>query len=652
MGIARWAASVVATLGLFTCAEAAPLAAYGGLPSIERIEISPDGTKLAVAISDGEQRTLGVRDLASDKMDRFPVGAAKVRRLDWAGNENLIITTSQTSAILGVTGGRDEHYLGYRFNLATRKVFPLLRGSLTRGGTGTYIRDGNEDLGASLNVMVGPPEVLTLDGKPALFVRGVTFPNYKGVLTLFRMDLKTDRPVLVELGADDTRSMVLGESGQVVAKADWETESGRWTLRLRDGAAWRVVHTAVAKLSPPFLAGLGRDGRSVVVGEPGDKGVIFREISLAGRGEPLPIKDADGLVHDPETQRLIGHYSLVGDEHRYTFFDPADQKLWDAVKSAFRGNHVTLESWSLDRRKIVVLADSPVEGQGYALVDLASKRAEWLGARYQRLQPEDISPVQPVRFKARDGLELSGYLTTPRGAEAKNLPLIVFPHGGPAARDAPGFDWWAQAMASRGYAVLQVNYRGSDGFGWPFLEAGFGEWGRKMQTDLSDGARRLADQGVIDPKRVCIVGASYGGYAALAGAAIDTGVYRCAASVAGLSDLRRFMTWSKTQNGITAQRYWARFMGADSPSDPVLSEISPAAHVDRITVPILLIHGRDDTVVPLEQSQIMADALKKAGKPVELLVQKGADHWLSQGPTRIETLAATMAFVEKHNPPN
>ncbi|HKP77819.1 MAG TPA: alpha/beta fold hydrolase, partial [Phenylobacterium sp.] len=192
---------------------------------------------------------------------------------------------------------------------------------------------------------------------------------------------------------------------------------------------------------------------------------------------------------------------------------------------------------------------------------------------------------------------------------------------------------------------------GSDGFGDELLAAGYGEWGRKMQTDLSDGVAHLAAEGVIDPKRVCIVGASYGGYAALAGAALDTGVYRCAASVGGLSDLGRFVTWSKIQRGPSAFRYWTRFMGAEE-DRKVLAEISPAANIDKVTIPVLLIHGKDDSVVPAEQSQLMAEALRKAGKPVELVVQKGEDHWLSRGATRLEMLSATMAFVEKHNPPN
>ena len=145
---------------------------------------------------------------------------------------------------------------------------------------------------------------------------------------------------------------------------------------------------------------------------------------------------------------------------------------------------------------------------------------------------------------------------------------------------------------------------------------------------------------------------AHGFDAALAGAALDPGVYRCAASFGGPSDLGRFVNWARSHNGFGALRYWTRFMGAEDDRAAVLAQISPAAHVDKVTIPVLLIHGADDTVVPLEQSQIMADALKKAGKPVELVVQKGADHWLSRGDTRLQTLEATMAFVEKHNPPN
>ena len=266
-----------------------------------------------------------------------------------------------------------------------------------------------------------------------------------------------------------------------------------------------------------------------------------------------------------------------------------------------------------------------------------------------------MSQIKPITYKAADGLEITGYLTLPHGRAPKDLPLVVLPHGGPEGRDTLGFDWWSQALASRGYAVLQPNFRGSEGFGDKFVEAGYGQWGKLMQTDLSDGVRHLAKQGLIDPKRVCIVGASYGGYAALAGATMDRGVYRCAASVAGPADLRRMLIDNNDRFGSgrnAGLRYWLRFMGADGVKDPDLSAISPAKMADRIDIPVLLIHGKDDTVVPYVQSTIMADAMKKAGKPVELVTLNGEDHWLSRGATRLQMLTSVVGFLEKNNPPN
>ena len=246
------------------------------------------------------------------------------------------------------------------------------------------------------------------------------------------------------------------------------------------------------------------------------------------------------------------------------------------------------------------------------------------------------------------------YLTLPPGRPDKDLPLVVLPHGGPAAADSNRFDWWAQALAAEGYAVVQPNYRGS-AVTEKLETAGYGEWGRRMQTDLSDAVRYLAQRGTIDPKRVCIVGASYGGYAALAGVTLDPGVYRCAVSVAGLGDLRRFLRWTnelQNKRDTLNMLYWDRFMGISGPDDPALQAISPVQHVAAVTAPVLLIHGSDDTVVPYQQSEMMADALKRAGKSVSLVTLKHEDHWLSRNDTRYQMLQATVEFLKANNPPD
>ena len=204
--------------------------------------------------------------------------------------------------------------------------------------------------------------------------------------------------------------------------------------------------------------------------------------------------------------------------------------------------------------------------------------------------------------------------------------------------------------------MLQPQFRGSTGFGAAHRDAGFGEWGRKMQTDVSDGVRHLAAQGIIDPKRVCIAGASYGGYAAMAGVTVEQGVYRCASAVAGVSDLRRMLQREVSDAGGTRAtatvRWWQRFMGAKSPNDTAVDAVSPARLAAKLSVPLQLIHGKDDLVVPFEQSRFMESAAKDAGKPVEFVTLAAEDHWLSRPATRIAMLEAQIAFLEKHNPPD
>lgn len=636
MSVRLLVAAVCLALGA-SPASAASLELYGRLPSVEDVSISPDGARVALITTKGEERQIVLRNQADGKLTVLGAGAAKVRDLQWADSDNLLVTTSTTALIMGLSGPKREYFQAFHYNVPSGKMKLLLR-----------------DADNALNTIHGPPVIRTLDGKPTVFLEGVRFVGGRGRLALFQVDLKSTRSKLVHEGFENTRDWLVGPDGEPLAESEYDAQKTRWTLKVKAPTGWRTVRVMEAGSERPVLIGLGRDGQSVLVADSDGDQVVLREIAPAAGAWSAPFDrpESGQPIFDPRTHALIGFHSLVGDEARYVFFDPESAKAWSKIEKAYKGERVSLVSWTDDRSKVIVLVDSPTDGPAYAVVDFATHKGTWLGVRYEQLQPQYIGPVRQLSFKAADGLPLTGYLTLPHGRSPKNLPLVVQPHGGPAVRDEPGFDWWAQAMASRGYAVLQVNYRGSAGFGWNFLKAGFGEWGRKMQTDLSDGVRHLAAEGIVDPKRVCIVGASYGGYAALAGATLDPGVYRCAASIAGPSDMRRFVVWSKTQSGIEAQRYWSRFMGAEALRDPVLQQISPAMNADKTEIPILLIHGRDDTVVPLEQSQIMERALQKAGKPVEMVVMPGEDHWLSRGDTRLQMLSSVVGFLEKHNPPN
>ncbi|HEX4742407.1 MAG TPA: S9 family peptidase [Caulobacteraceae bacterium] len=614
--------------------EAAPLEAYGRLPAIEEAKVSPDGKLIALVVTDGEARAVEVAQATDLKAFlRFPAGEKKVRWLEWAGSNHLIVTTSHTTDIPGISAPREEWFAAIDLDLATHKERVLLKG-----------------VPKTIDAVLAPPTVRIINGRPCAFVEAFHFPSNAGYVSLFKVDLDGGLSDLVEEGQPFNRAFLVDDQGEPLALTQYDPKSRRWTVKVQRNAVWRTVKTMDAAIETPELVGLGRDGRTALVYDDVQGASALHEVGRDSSDWGAAVAaDAEAEpIHDPSTGRMLGFYTLEGDQDRYVFFDPPDQKRWDAVVKAYPDERVTLVSVSADHQKMVVLADSPTAGPAYAFVDIPAGSARWLGSRYPAVK-SDVAPVTPIAFKAADGTPLTGYLTLPKGRPAKGLPLVVLPHGGPAARDDPGFDWWAQGLASRGYAVLQVNYRGSDGFGWKFLAAGFGEYGRKMQTDLSDGVRWLASQGTIDPKRVCIVGGSYGGYAALAGVTLDPGVYRCAVSVAGISDMKRMVGWDKDRSSVATERYWDRYVGVDKGRS--LDEISPIRHLDRVTVPLLLIHGKDDTVVPYEQSQMMANALQKAGKDVRLVTLKSEDHWLSRGETRLQMLQATMDFLEKNNPP-
>ena len=335
-------------------------------------------------------------------------------------------------------------------------------------------------------------------------------------------------------------------------------------------------------------------------------------------------------------------------------FEPSAAARVRGTLKAFPNESVDLASWSQDFAKIIVFTSGSGDSGTYWLVDIPTGDAKPLGYSYPSVEADDVGTIQVVDWKPADGLELHGVLSLPAGRPGKALPLVVMPHGGPEARDYPVFDWWAQAFASRGYAVFQPNFRGSAGYGSAFRNAGFGQWGRKMQSDISDGVAELARRGVIDPKRACIVGGSYGGYAALAGVTLQNGLYRCAVSVAGVSDPAGMISESQFQSGDDniSERYWKTFMGVNYRYAAEMEPFSPLKQAARADAPILLIHGADDTVVPIEQSRGMAKALRAAGKPVELLEMATADHWLLLEDTRGAMVTRSVAFVEKYNPPD
>jgi dienelactone hydrolase len=500
-----------------------------------------------------------------------------------------------------------------------------------------------------MNVLHDDVMVRHIDGHTMLFIPGIHVTDVT-LPALFRVDLTNGVQRTLRLGDTLTESWLVDDKGAIAAEEDYDQQEQRWRmLDRRDGRPHEIA-SGREPIDIPRLLGFGPEPGTLLVQTCEDGDPVWRLLSLQNGTFGPAMAERDSLeapIEDRLTYRMIGGVH-IDDTMHFVFFDPKAQSLWRSIVEGFADEQVEFISASADFRKVVVLVNGPVHGYSYELMDMNTFKSQPIGAVYETIGT--ALPVERVTYEAADGLEIPAYLTFPRGRPAKNLPLIVFPHGGPATRDTAEFDWWAQAMASQGYLVLQPNFRGST-VTTRHLQAGFGEWGRKMQTDLSDGVRYLVKQGMVDPARVCIVGASYGGYAALAGVTLDPGVYRCAVSVAGISDLKRLL---QDVNAFDDRdrRYWNRFIGVSGPADPQLLQLSPIKHVAAINVPVMLVHGRDDTVVRFDQSRDMYDAMRHAKKDVEMVTLKNEDHWLSRGETRLQMLQSSMAFLRAHNPPD
>jgi dipeptidyl aminopeptidase/acylaminoacyl peptidase len=362
-----------------------------------------------------------------------------------------------------------------------------------------------------------------------------------------------------------------------------------------------------------------------------------------------PKYDAGEPIYDPWTDRIIGT-TYMDDKTEFQYFDPNLQALQKGLEAAFPDVAVRAVSWTTKLDKVIVEVDGPRRPFDYYYLDRATHAATKIGSAYPGLHAPDLGSVQFYPYKARDGLDIPAYLTLPPGKPLSGLPLIVLPHGGPDARDSIGFDWMAQFFANRGYAVLQPNYRGSWGYGRKFTQAGLHQWGLKMEDDLTDGVTKLVSDGFVDPKRVCIVGASYGGYAALAGAALTPNVYACAVSFAGVSDLPKMISEERVRYGKDSARvsFWISRIGSTYDDSEQLAATSPARQADRIKCPVLLMHGEGDTTVQIEQSEIMADAMRRAGKQVEFIRFPDEDHYFNLADTRIRFLKETEAFLNKY----
>jgi dipeptidyl aminopeptidase/acylaminoacyl peptidase len=637
--------------GLLNAAEDTalpPLSAYGKLPGVEDMALSPSGDLVATIARLDDRRALIIGRVGGAVLHRYALNELKTQRLQWAGERHLIVSVRSTQNLGIVYGGKYE--------LGNLMIVDVVSGEVD-----SPLYKSKKVLNASFHTYA-PIEadgrwfqcIDTMPMNSSVHSGDAWISNFEFDVTCIDLE-KGHRQVLAR-GRKDGSGWVIAPGLKVIAYETYDRLKAKWSLN--DFERREELVEAEDNFGDNNLVGQGRVPGTVVYYLTDVRGASrLMEIAVDGKSPPIelyPDTKLKGLSFDRETGLLAGVIK-EGDVPELEMFDSRRQAIVQGTRKAFPGSQVHFRSASANWQKLIVYTTADDDPGTWWFVDITKGDAQPVGYDRPEIRARDVGAARIWHYKAGDGLNIPAILTLPpsvkAGEKAEKMPLVVLPHGGPQSRDYLGFDWLAQAFASRGYVIFQPNFRGSGNYSVAYRDAGFGQWGRKMQTDLSDGVAALAKTGLIDPERVCIVGASYGGYAALAGVTLQQGIYRCAVSIAGLSDLPAWLRSFEHRRLHDAERFLDEYLGVSSSRADELEEISPAFQAANADAPVLLIHGKDDTRVPIYHSEKMYSRLKKKDKNVQFVKLEGEDHFLSRSDTRQRTLEAAVGFVLEHNPP-
>lgn len=606
-----------------------PIARFAELPQLRKPILSPDGHRIAArSIANGET-TLVILDADHPEtvINKIKIGKASVADLNWAGNGRLLLQVLSKEKL---PGGDEIPFL----RLIAIDVDTGASRVVDRRSQGTYAGDVlYTDPTGSWALVAGQDDIFS-------------YPSVK------RVDLATGNSKVIENPRDGVWDWYADDQG--IVRAGISYDGNRWTIWYREKPEekLREIHGKFPKDDNSTVDRfIFRGDKSWIVTNErtGRFGLYKYDVKTQTIGEPI-FENAEVDLDDVYYDAVTGDVDAVEyeDDRPRVYWLDADMKALQAKLDKAVPTSVNLPvDWSKDDKRALIFSSSATDPGLYYLLDRTSLQMHPVLNPYPDIDPAALAPVKPIRYQARDGLMLRGYLTLPVGRDAKGLPLIVLPHGGPFARDDWDYDPLVQFFANRGYAVLQPEFRGSTGFGKDFVEKGYGEIGKKMQDDLDDGVDWLVKSGEVDPKRVCIVGLSYGGYAALWGAIRNPDRYRCAASWAGPSDLPAMMHYDR--KSFSATRYfreWRKKFSGDSDLDAV----SPVHFADRLKIPVLIGHGEDDDTVPAKQSHKMVDALTKAGANVTSVFYKDSQHDFGSSADLQDWLQHLEAFLSKYNP--
>lgn len=625
-----------------------PLEVFAQFPQLETPRLSPDGKLVAVKVRNAGTQVLAILPLApgakpeiiardaAEAQDKQ--GQRMVRNWQWLDGDHLLITITYRENL----GGRWYDIGRYAvYNRAKRKVVPMgwdqaiygtdLLWASSEGPPRVLIQRHNLRNGTE---MIAQPEVISVDADTGAY-------TYAQRANPIVSDWVADGSGVVRFGSSYDRAT--GKI-RVLYRPDVDTNYRTLLLAKSDRYEDLAMPSLILRGSDKAYAYSRADGyRALYEYDLTDMKLGRKVFGVAGY-------DIDGAFLNHEDTALAGvRYTEAGSQTH--FFDARLRAIEGVLEEKFGKGVVQIDSADAAREKVVFHLERPGRSAAYYVFDAASGGLGLLGWQRDALKDAALNPVSAIRYAASDGKQIEAILTRPRSRPgAGKLPVVVLPHGGPWARDSVDWDGfgWAQALAELGYVVLQPNFRGSSGYGTAWEKAGERAWGLRMQDDLNDGLAYLAAQGIADPKRACMMGWSYGGYAAARAAQRDGARYRCAIAGAGVFDLRQMVEYDVDYLG----RYAAKAALGSAATD--LDAISPAKHAGDVSIPLLIVHGAKDVRVPVAQARTLVAALKRAGK-VEgtdfvYLEQPQNTHNLLREADRLEFLKAVKTFLAKHNP--
>ncbi len=622
-------------------------AKFATLPFVERAVMSPDGQWIGGLFAVGGQRRICIISIFGTAAPRC-VAVPEMTEpggLEWVNDDNLLIHVTQ---LIPVEADRWYVHRVINFNRVSGKITRLLWDA--KGQTADDVLWTARD---------GSPMAL-IAAQDSIYLGEDFWP------TVYRVNVETGVKSRALKGYEDVMHWEADAEGEVRLGYGYSDahRTSRLLYRANRNDLFRVIDRADDRkredLIQPVGFGSAPDSVLVIRNDEDKRSSLFdydlraqkdlRKLWTAPEGSWIT-----SVIMAEDGKTVLG-VRLAGKQRERVWLDPALAELQAAFAKSVPESRVSITSFSRDRQRMLVQIDRADTPGAIYFFDQAGSSLQRISYISEELHSTPLNPVSAVTYKARDGLEIEAILTLPKdygpkdygpkGREAKKLPVVVMPHGGPWNHDTLDYDYWAQFVAGLGYAVIQPNFRGSTGYGEAFERKGEGQMGLAMQDDLNDALKYLVDQGIGDGARACIVGASYGGYATMWGLARDAGLWRCGISISGVASVRREVNdMSDSLTGNANRAAWTRMT-------PDFSAVSPLNFVDRIKAPLLLVHGKMDVTVDHSQSASMASRMKAAGKPYEFVSLPKADHYFTREADRLALLQAMEAFLKKYNPPD